>query len=308
MNAFVVPRRQTRSAPTRSALTDATRRRPGSLGPAPRRAVLDQGAHLDRGAPADLRARAAQGQRRHARRRGRRGACATRAASSSARRTRPSRGYYGGTDNHLFGATHNAWRQGLTAGAAPAGGAAAAVAAGLGPLAEGSDGAGSVRIPASLNGVVGLKPSIGRIPADRARRAATTPGPSTARSPARVADAGLMMDVVAGPDTRGPDLTLPDSSGGFHAATERDVSGLRIARSPDLGFAQCPRPRGGRHLRRDAVRWRSRSSAARSTEADPGWGDPEAGHVGGHLAARLRLRVADGRRLGEPGAARSTTT
>ena len=75
----------------------------------------------------------------------------------------PESGYYGGTDNHLFGPTHNPWKLGHTAGGS-SGGASAAVAAGLGPLAEGSDGAGSVRIPSAMCGVVGLKPSTGRIP------------------------------------------------------------------------------------------------------------------------------------------------
>ncbi|UGS37371.1 amidase [Capillimicrobium parvum] len=181
----------------------------------------------------------------------------------------PESGYYGGTDNHIFGATHNAWRQGLTPGGS-SGGAAAAVAAGLGPLAEGSDGAGSVRIPASLNGVVGLKPSIGRIPqtvlAGRHHTWAFH-GPITRT----VADAGLMMDVVAGPDPEDP-LTLPDASGGFLAATERDVSGLRIAWSPDLGFAQVD-PEVVEICAR-AVR-AFEELGCTIVEADPGWDDPE---------------------------------
>jgi len=181
----------------------------------------------------------------------------------------PESGYYGGTDNHLFGPTHNAWRQGLSPGGS-SGGAAAAVAAGLGPLAEGSDGAGSVRIPASLNGVVGLKPSIGRIPqtvlAGRHHTWAFH-GP-IART---VADAALMMDVVAGPDPEDP-LTLPDASGGFLAATERDVSGLRIAWSPDLGFAQVDPE--VRDICERAVR-AFEELGCTVVEADPGWDDPE---------------------------------
>lgn len=66
----------------------------------------------------------------------------------------PESGYYGGTDNHLYGPTHNPWKLGNSAGGS-SGGASAAVAAGLGPLAEGSDGAGSVRIPSALCGLSG---------------------------------------------------------------------------------------------------------------------------------------------------------
>jgi Asp-tRNA(Asn)/Glu-tRNA(Gln) amidotransferase A subunit family amidase len=181
----------------------------------------------------------------------------------------PESGYYGGTDNHLFGPTHNAWAQGLTAGGS-SGGAAAAVASGLGPLAEGSDGAGSVRIPASLNGVVGLKPSVGRIPqtvlAGRHHSWAFH-GPITRT----VAEAGLMMDVVAGPDREDP-MTLPDSSGGFHAATQSDVSGLKIAWSPDLGFGD-PDPEVVAICERAALAFEELGCTV--VEANPGWDDPE---------------------------------
>ena len=181
----------------------------------------------------------------------------------------PESGYYGGTDNHLFGPTHNAWAQGLTAGGS-SGGAAAAVASGLGPLAEGSDGAGSVRIPASLNGVVGLKPSVGRIPqtvlAGRHHSWAFH-GPITRT----VAEAGLMMDVVAGPDREDP-MTLPDSSGGFHAATQQDVSGLRIAWSPDLGFGD-PDPEVAAICERAALAFEELGCTV--VQANPGWDDPE---------------------------------
>ncbi len=112
----------------------------------------------------------------------------------------PESGYYGGTDNHLFGPTHNPWKPGHTAGGS-SGGAAAAVAAGLGPLAEGSDGAGSVRIPSALCGVVGLKPTTGVIPQTilpgRYNNWAYH-GPITRT----VADNALMLDVLAGPIIR----------------------------------------------------------------------------------------------------------
>jgi len=181
----------------------------------------------------------------------------------------PESGYYGGTDNHLFGATHNAWRQGVTAGGS-SGGAASAVAAGLGPLAEGSDGAGSVRIPASINGVVGLKPSIGRIPQTILPGRFHTwayHGPITRT----VADAGLMMDVVAGPDPSDP-ITLPDDTKGFHAATQQELPKLRIAYSPDLGFGDVHPEVAS--LCREAVR-AFEGLGCEVVETDPGWPDPE---------------------------------
>lgn len=145
----------------------------------------------------------------------------------------PESGYYGGTDNHLFGPTHNPWKHGHSAGGS-SGGAAAAVAAGLGPLAEGSDGAGSVRIPASLCGVVGLKPTTGVVPqtilAGRYYNWAYH-GPITRT----VADNALMLDVVAGPDHADP-LSIPRVEQSYVAATAGGISGLRVAFSPDLGL------------------------------------------------------------------------
>ena len=111
----------------------------------------------------------------------------------------PEQGWKGETTNRLIGSTHNPWRPGATAGGS-SGGAAAAVAAGLGPIAQGSDGAGSIRIPAGFCGVFGLKPTFGTVP--------NWPPPSTdtlshigpiART---AADAALMLAVMAGPDAR----------------------------------------------------------------------------------------------------------
>ena len=76
----------------------------------------------------------------------------------------PEFGHKGVTDNPLFGTTRNPWNLALTPGGS-SGGAAAAVAAGLGPLAVGTDGGGSIRLPASFCGIYGLKPSFGRVPA-----------------------------------------------------------------------------------------------------------------------------------------------
>lgn len=145
----------------------------------------------------------------------------------------PEAGYCGKTDNHLFGATLNPWNTELSAGGS-SGGAGAAVAAGLGPLAEGSDGGGSIRVPAAFNGIVGLKPSTGRIPQIMLpQRYATNlfHGPLTRT----VADAALMLDVASGEDARDP-LSLPDPLGSYLDTLDGDIRGWRIAYSPDLGF------------------------------------------------------------------------
>ncbi|MBY4574017.1 amidase [Gordonia paraffinivorans] len=181
----------------------------------------------------------------------------------------PESGYYGNTDNHLFGPTHNPWKPGHSAGGS-SGGAAAAVAAGLGPLAEGSDGAGSVRIPASLCGVVGLKPSTGRIPqtilGGRYYHWAYH-GPITRT----VEDNALMLSVMAGPDSADP-LSLPASDADWVAETRKEVKGWKIAWSPDLGFAEVdPEVLA---ICKQAVEVFEELGAT-VEEATPAWGNPE---------------------------------
>ncbi|TIC82767.1 amidase family protein [Nocardioides sp. GY 10127] len=146
----------------------------------------------------------------------------------------PEGGYYGGTDSHLHGPTHNPWAHGMTAGGS-SGGAAAAVASGLGPLAEGADGAGSVRIPAAMCGVVGYKPSLGTIPHTLLPSRSTTNvfhGPLTRT----VGDAALMLEQVAGFDPRDM-FSLPTPAPGYF--TEQlglDIKGWKVAYSSDLGL------------------------------------------------------------------------
>lgn len=139
------------------------------------------------------------------------------------------------TDNRIFGATRNPWARDRSAGGS-SGGAAAAVAAGLGPLAEGSDLAGSIRHPAAWCGVVGFKPSQGRIaryPNAAGWNAMSTNGPITRT----VADAALMFSVMAGPDPRDP-LALPHTGEDWaRLADAATVRGLRAAWTPDLGGA-----------------------------------------------------------------------
>lgn len=144
----------------------------------------------------------------------------------------PELGWKGDSGNRVFGPTHNPWRPGLTAGGS-SGGAGAAVAAGLGPLAQGSDGAGSIRIPAAFCGVFGIKPSFGLIPQypPSAVGDLSHLGPITRT----VRDAALMLDVVAGEDIR--DRLSRSSTGGYLAACDGGIAGLRVAWSPDLGYA-----------------------------------------------------------------------
>ena len=147
--------------------------------------------------------------------------------------TTPELGWKATTDSLLFGITRNPWNTDLTPGGS-SGGAAAAVASGLGPLAVGTDGGGSVRIPASFCGIYGLKPSFGRVPYYPA--SAVEPlshaGPMT-RS---VADAALMLSVIAGPFEKDRN-TLPATNIDYLAAVNQEVTGMRVAWSPDLGYA-----------------------------------------------------------------------
>jgi aspartyl-tRNA(Asn)/glutamyl-tRNA(Gln) amidotransferase subunit A len=142
-------------------------------------------------------------------------------------------GWKGDSGNRIVGPTHNPWRHGRTAGGS-SGGAAAAVALGFGPLAQGSDGAGSIRIPAAFCGVFGIKASFGLVPQYPASAVGDLShlGPLTRT----VRDAALWLNVVAGADARD---RLSWSSGiDYLAACEGGVAGLRVAFSPTLGYAR----------------------------------------------------------------------
>jgi len=144
----------------------------------------------------------------------------------------PEFGNKGVTDSPLHGTTANPWSLDRTAGGS-SGGAAAAVAAGLGPLAEGSDGAGSIRIPASLCGVVGLKPSFGRVPMypRNGYHTISHHGPLTRTT----ADAALMLSVMAGPDQRDPHTRNEPPADYRAAVAQPDIGDWRIGFSPDFG-------------------------------------------------------------------------
>lgn len=146
--------------------------------------------------------------------------------------TTPELGWKAVTDSPLTGITRNPWNQALTSGGS-SGGSAAAVAAGMSALSVGTDGGGSVRIPASFCGIVGFKPTYGRIPLYPASPfgALSHAGPMAWS----VDDVALMEDVLALPDHRDP-TTLPPLISSYRDAVRREVHGLTAAFSPNLGY------------------------------------------------------------------------
>ena len=145
--------------------------------------------------------------------------------------TTPEFTYSGFTRSPLWGVTRNPWDLSRTPGGS-SGGSGAAVAAGCVPLADGSDSGGSIRIPAALCGIVGLKPSLGRIPMDALPTAfdqLSHFGPLTRT----IADAALFLRVTQGPDDADPQ-SLPPLA--LADPLPRDAKGLKLALSIDLGF------------------------------------------------------------------------
>ena len=141
-------------------------------------------------------------------------------------------GLDGVTHTLAHGTTRNPWRLSSTPGGS-SGGSAAAVAAGLVPLCTASDALGSIRVPAGFTGLVGLKPSHGRIPRAHGFRDTAVVGALTFT----VEDTARYLDVVAGPHG-GDRMSLPASGACFEEAIETlTTAGLRAAWSPDLGFA-----------------------------------------------------------------------
>jgi aspartyl-tRNA(Asn)/glutamyl-tRNA(Gln) amidotransferase subunit A len=150
----------------------------------------------------------------------------------------PNFGHKSMSDNLLMPATCNPWKLDCTPGGS-SGGAAAAVAAGIGPVAHGSDGAGSIRIPAALCGVFGFKPSFGRVPywPNQDFWAARSHNGPLSRT---VRDAALLLETMAGPDPRDP-VSLDSPSEDYVAACDGGLKGLRVAWSADFGYAPVER-------------------------------------------------------------------
>ncbi|TAG44809.1 MAG: amidase [Betaproteobacteria bacterium] len=182
--------------------------------------------------------------------------------------TTPEFGIKGTTDNTLTGITRNPWNLSKTPGGS-SGGSAAAVAAGIGPLSIGTDGAGSVRIPAAFTGTFGLKPSFGRVPAWPLSPFGTVAhlGPHTRT----VTDAAMLMNVIAKPDPR--DWTsLPYDAHDYTSTLQAGVKGLRIAFSPALGYVKNVHPEVAAATR--AAAQALAQLGAEVDEIDPGFDDP----------------------------------
>ena len=146
--------------------------------------------------------------------------------------TTPEFGWKGVTDSPLTGTTRNPWNTQKTPGGS-SGGSATGLAAGYAPLALGTDGGGSIRIPAGFTGTYGLKPSFGRVPAWPLSPFGTVAhiGPMTRK----VKDAGLLLNELAKPDARDWH-SLPYQKTDYTKGLKRGVKGMVFAYSPKLGF------------------------------------------------------------------------
>ena len=211
----------------------------------------------------------------------------------------PEFGWKGVTDNQVFGPTRNPWNLERTPGGS-SGGASAQVAAGLGPIAIGTDGGGSIRIPASFAGCYGFKPSFGRVPvyppSPNEPIAHTGPLANTVR------DAALAMSVIAGPDDRDRN-SFPPASVDYVGACDGGVRNLRVGWSANLGYGVVDSEVG---QQAEAAARRFEELGCRVETVEPRWSFPlEAWNAffDGGLVAFLAPRV-DERNLLDPGLAR----
>ncbi|RKT87981.1 aspartyl-tRNA(Asn)/glutamyl-tRNA(Gln) amidotransferase subunit A [Saccharopolyspora antimicrobica] len=183
--------------------------------------------------------------------------------------TTPELAWKGVTDSPLTGITRNPWDPARTAGGS-SGGAAAAVALGMAPLAIGTDGGGSVRIPASFCGIVALKATYGRIPHYPASPYGTLAhaGPMSTT----VTETALLLDVLSGPDVRDWSALEPPTTS-FVDSLGAGVRGLRIAVSLDLGFGTEVHPEVARAVTEAARTFEELGAAVEHTDP-PGISDP----------------------------------
>lgn len=182
--------------------------------------------------------------------------------------TTPEFGCKGETNSPRTGITRNPWNPDKTPGGS-SGGTAAAIAAGMGPIGMGTDGAGSVRIPASFCGNFGLKPSFGRVPAYPLSPFGSVAhlGPHTMS----VLDAATMMNVLKQPDAR--DWTsLPYDNRDYTVGLNDGVRGLKIAYSPKLGYAPGVHPEVAEAVLAAAEQFIE--LGAHVEQVDPGFDDP----------------------------------
>lgn len=181
--------------------------------------------------------------------------------------TTPEIAWKGVTDSPLTGVTRNPLDTRMTAGGS-SGGAAAIVAAGMGPVAVGTDAGGSIRIPASFCGIVGFKPTHGRVP----MFPASPFGPLAHAGPMTrtVEDAALLMDIISLPDHRDPTALAPPRAT-FRGELARDLTGLHVAYSRDLGWVDVD-PEVAATV--DAAVAKVDAAGLHVTATDPGFDDP----------------------------------
>jgi aspartyl-tRNA(Asn)/glutamyl-tRNA(Gln) amidotransferase subunit A len=186
-------------------------------------------------------------------------------------------GYGGVGHNPVSPAARNPWNTAMTPGGSSSG-SGVAVAAGIGPLALGTDGGGSVRNPAAHCGIYGFKASMGRVPMYPGARDERYPGASSWEGLAHigpltrtVADAALLMSVVAGPDPRDR-LSLPAGDVDWSSAPEGEIGGLRVAFSPDWGYMAVDP--AVREITARAAAVFERDLGCTVEQAHPGWDNP----------------------------------
>jgi aspartyl-tRNA(Asn)/glutamyl-tRNA(Gln) amidotransferase subunit A len=180
--------------------------------------------------------------------------------------TTPELGWKGVTDAPLTGVTGNPWDPTRTSGGS-SGGSAAAVALGMAPLTLGTDGGGSVRIPAGFCGITTLKPTWGRVPIYPASPFGVLShiGPMTRSA----ADTALLLDVVSGADPRDAWALAPAAA--TAAALDAPIAGLRVAASPTLGYVDVDPGVGAAFESAVDV---LATLGVHVEEADPGFSDP----------------------------------
>ena len=181
--------------------------------------------------------------------------------------TTPEFGWKGATDSPLTGITRNPWNLERTPGGS-SGGASAQVAAGLGPLAQGGDGGGSIRIPSSFAGIFGIKPTTGVVPYVPMPHndLLSHLGPMTRT----VADAALMLSAIAGHDPRDR-FSVPYASRNFLDGLDAGIAGRKVFWSPTLGYAKVD-PEVAEATARAAARFEELGAVVE--EGDPGLGNP----------------------------------
>ncbi len=211
--------------------------------------------------------------------------------------TMPDFGWKALGDSPLTGITRNPWNLAHTPGGSSAG-AAAALAAGIGPLALGTDGGGSIRIPCAFTGLAGLKPSFGRVPhyPPSVFGFVAHTGPM-ART---VADLALFLTVIAGGDDRDV-YAIPPDGRDYRDGLEDGVKGLRIAFSPTLGYAKVD-PEVAALVAEAAQRFAALGAIVEI--ADPGFADPARAWLAlwwAGAAKALSVYSAEERRGVDPG-------